>query len=177
MHDHVLEAFLTRQQEEGLRLAGSSDLLDLVPVDGPPAQTYRAVFHCRGLVRQPGGEVARAEHFEVGIWFPSDYLRRAEPFQVLTWLGPGHVFHPNIRAPFICIGRLPAGTPLADILYQVFEIVTYQKVTMREDDALNKEACAWARRHKDDFPIDPRPLKRRRREVRAVVTVIQEDVP
>ena len=32
---------------------------------------------------------------------------------------------------------------------------------MREDDALNREACAWARHHADRYPVDRRPLKRR----------------
>ena len=48
-----------------------------------------------------------------------------------------------------------------DLIYQVFEIITYHKVTMTEKDALNWEACAWARQHKDRFPIDSRPLRRR----------------
>ena len=58
------------------------------------------------------------------------------------------------------------GTPLVDLLYQCFEIITYTKVTMREDDALNRAACGWARENQDRFPIDPRPLKRRRLRVK-----------
>jgi hypothetical protein len=163
-HDLVLRRFLDRQREDGLALARESDLLDLVPFDDEPTTRYVACFRCKGLVRAPDGEIREADHFEVGIWFPPDYLRRAEPWQVLTWLGPSNVFHPNIsdRLPFICVGRLEPGTPLVDLLYQCFEIITYQKVTMREDDALNRAACAWARDHQDRFPVDRRPLKRRR---------------
>jgi hypothetical protein len=36
---------------------------------------------------------------------------------------------------------------------------------MREDDALNKAACAWAREHQDRFPVDRRPLRRRQLEL------------
>ncbi|HVR30785.1 MAG TPA: hypothetical protein VMS86_14780 [Thermoanaerobaculia bacterium] len=32
---------------------------------------------------------------------------------------------------------------------------------MREDDALNREACVWARANQHRFPLDRRPLKRR----------------
>jgi hypothetical protein len=73
------------------------------------------------------------------------------------------VFHPNIsdKLPFICVGKLAPNTPLVDILYQCFEIITYNKVTMREDDALNMQACVWARENQHRFPIDRRPLKRR----------------
>ena len=54
--------------------------------------------------------------------------------------------------------------------YQLFEIITYKRVTMREDDALNPVACAWARRNTHRFPIDPRPLKRRTVEFRLCAT-------
>lgn len=163
MQDKIFEAFLKRQYEEGMALAASSDLLELYPMPGDPPDRYIAEFRSKGLVRSPGGDVVEADRFEIGIWFPSDYLRRAEPFQVLTWLRPIDVFHPNISAkfPWICVGKLAPNTPLVDILYQCFEIITYNKVTMREDDALNAEACVWARMNQHRFPIDRRPLKRR----------------
>jgi hypothetical protein len=161
--DVVRDAFLERQYEEGMALAQASDMLRLAPFDGTPPDRYLAEFTCKGLVRSAGGEVEEAGYFLVGIWFPSDYLRRAEPWQVLSWFGPRNVFHPNIsdHAPFICVGRLVPGTTLVDLLYQCFEIITYKKVTMREDDALNRSACSWARDNQHRFPIDPRPLKGR----------------
>jgi hypothetical protein len=169
MQDKIFEAFLKRQYEDGMALAKSSDLLELFPMSDEPADRYIAQFRCKGLVRSPGGDVVEADHFEVGVWFPSEYLRRADPFQVLTWLGPRNVFHPNISdtMPFICVGKLSPNTALVDILYQCFEIITYNKVTMREDDALNVEACAWARQNQHRFPIDRRPLKRRALDLQA----------
>ena len=163
MQDKIFEAFLKRQHEEGMALAASSDLIEIYPIAGNPPDRYIAAFHCKGLMRSENADVVETDHFEVGIWFPSDYLRRAEPFQVLTWLGPWQVFHPNIsdKIPFICVGKLAPSTPLVDILYQCFEIITFNKVTMREDDALNREACVWARANQHRFPIDRRPLKRR----------------
>jgi len=162
MADRILEAFLRRQQEEGLALARESDLLSLLSL-GSPADRYLVEFRCTGLVERSPGEIAETDRFRVGIWFPSTYLRVADPFHVLTWLGPRNIWHPNISAtaPVICVGRLTPGTGLVDILYQVFEIVTWNKVTMREDDALNRAACQWARQHRDRFPVDRRPLKRR----------------
>lgn len=161
MADRVLDAFLARQREEGMALAAQSDLLSLQPLEN--ADRYLAEFRCTGLVERGPGNVEEANRFLVGIWFPSTYLREANPFHVLTWLAPRQVWHPNISAihPVICIGRLAPGTALVDILYQVFEIVTWNKVTMREDDALNPAACQWARQHRDRFPVDRRPLKRR----------------
>jgi hypothetical protein len=181
MQDKIFEAFLKRQYEDGMALARSSDLLELFPMSDEPPDRYIAQFRCKGLVRSAGGDVVEADHFEVGIWFPSDYLRRADPFQVLTWLGPFNVFHPNIsdKMPFICVGKLAPNTALVDILYQCFEIITYNKVTMREDDALNAEACVWARQNQQKFPIDRRPLKRRALDLKAAqveVTGISGDL-
>ena len=166
MTDKIYEGFLRRQEEQGMALAADSDRLDLLPGPGEPPDAYIAKFHCKGFVRPALSAVTIAEHFLVAIKFPADYLRRAEPFDVLRWVSPREVFHPNIsdKAPFICIGRLAPGTSLVDILYQCFEIITYNKVTMREDDALNHEACAWARSNQHRFPIDTRPLKRGHRE-------------
>lgn len=170
-HDPVFTAFLHRQLEEGMALASESDLLALAPLDEPPHDRYVAEFRCRGLVRGADTEVVEADRFAVGIWFPARYLRYASPWEVLTWLGPRNVFHPNISdlVPAICVGRLVPGTPLVDLLYQCFEIITWKKVTMREDDALNHTACVWARDNQSRFPIDPRPLKRRSLQLKVSV--------
>jgi len=159
--DPIFERFIRRQFEEGMELAQSSDLLSLhVPPFTPPH--FVAEFRCKSLVRDSDGEIAQADHFQLGVWFPPDYLRRADPFEMLRLLTP-RVWHPNVSPdlPLICIGKLNPGGRLVDILYQVFDILTYQKYNPREDNALNKPACAWARAHQDRFPIDKRPLKRR----------------
>ena len=162
MTDRVLAAFLERQRDDGMALAAASDLLDLLPLGAEPPQRYLAGFSCKGLVQAEGGEIVEAEHFVVGIWFPDDYLRRVDPFTVITWLEPRRIFHPNISnvAPFMCLGHIVPGTPLVELVYRCFEVITYGRVTMREDDALNREACGWARRNQDRFPVDRRPLKR-----------------
>jgi len=165
MDDLVFRGFLQKQFEEGMGLARQSDLLELVPVSGDTPRKYIARFRCKGLVRNADG-VAEHSDFHVGIHFLDDYLRRVEPFQLLTWLLPPNAWHPNINAPAICIGKVTPGTSLVDLLYRLFEVITYQKVTPREDDALNRVACQWARRNRDRFPIDRRPLKRRSLKLR-----------
>jgi hypothetical protein len=160
MTDAVLAAFLARQREEGLALAAASDLLELVPVDGTPCQRYLADFRCSGLAQSESGEIVEAGRFVLGIWFPDSYLREADPFRVLTCLEPRSTFHPNVSGPFVCVGRLAPGTPLVDLLYRCFEIITYRKVTMREEDALQPSACGWARQNQHRFPLDRRSLRR-----------------
>ena len=161
MIDTVFAGFLRSQREAGLALAAESDLFDLTPLGGELPQRYVAEFRCKGLVRRGPSEVVEADHFAVGIVFHDQYLRVADPFTVLTWLSPQEVFHPNIRAPFMCVGSLAPGTELVDLVYRCFELVSWQRVTMQEGDALDKEACAWARHHRHLLPVDARALKRR----------------
>jgi ubiquitin-protein ligase len=160
-HDPVYRNFMERQLAEGMALAEASDLLRLhVPPLAPPH--FIAEYHCTGLIRDAAGDIREAAEFHVGIWFPPDYLRRAEPFEMLRIFTPC-VWHPNIsyQHPLICPGRLTPGTPLVDILYQIFDILTFQKCNPKENDCLNKAACSWARENQHRFPIDRRPLKRR----------------
>lgn len=160
--DPIYESFMARQLEEGMALAEASDLLRLhIPPMAPPH--FIAEYRCNGLVRGEDGEIREASEFVVGIWFPPDYLRRSEPFECLRLLTPRGVWHPNVSldAPLICIGRLTPGTALVDILYQIFEILTWNKFNPRENDSLNRTACAWARQNQDRFPVDHRPLKRK----------------
>jgi hypothetical protein len=69
--------------------------------------------------------------------------------------------------PLICVGHLAPGTNLTDLLFQIFEIVTFNKYMPREDNSLNRSACAWARQNQHRFPVDRRPMKRRRLNLEA----------
>jgi ubiquitin-protein ligase len=160
--DQVRQSFLIRQREEGMALAAGSDLLDLQPIGGAAPEKYIAAFQCRGLVRHGDGSIRGADRFGIGIVFPPDYHQRADTFEVLTLLHPRNVWHPNIHAqtPHICIGWLSPGTSLVDILYQCFELLTFNR--FQTADALNPDASAWVRSHPELFPIDRRPLKRSR---------------
>ena len=168
--DPIYQRFMERQFAEGMALAEASDILRLhVPPLAPPH--FVAEFLCKGLIKEQNGEIKEANSFQIGVWFPSDYLRRANCFYILRAFTP-NIWHPNISydLPLICIGRTTPGMPLVDILYQIFEILCYQRYTPREDNCLNHVACAWAREHEDSFPTDHRPLKRRplRLEVQAL---------
>jgi len=157
--DPILHSFLAHEHEKAMRLARQSDILDLEAMDTPPHQRYLARYRCKGLVRREDGAITTCDEFIAGIILPDDYLRRVDAMRIVHLLTPG-VWHPNIQGPVICLGRLREGTALVDILMQVYEILTYQKATMREDDALNHQACAYARSHGDRFPLDRRPLRR-----------------
>jgi hypothetical protein len=156
--DKITRSFFKTQQERALALSAESDVLDLHAFD---LQRYLARFHCKGLVRSEDGEIKEANCFDVGIWLPEDYIRVPVSPLVLTWLAPRAIFHPNVSPPLMCIGEIQSGTPLHDLLFRIFEVITYQNYTVVEHDALSRPACAWARRHASRFPVDTQPLKRR----------------
>jgi hypothetical protein len=159
--DPVFTGFLESQHEQGMVLSNRSDVMTLHPLGGPPPQLFIAEFDCRGLRGKPADGLQVANQWRVGIGFPNDYLRRANFLHVIQLLSPLDAWHPNVRGPALCVGRMTPGTPLVDILYQVLEIITYRRYTPREDDALNRQACAWARANQARFPLDDRPLVRR----------------
>ena len=163
MRDTYLESFLEHQFGEAMELANNSDILELLPLGGKPYNRYIARFHCAGLVKT---ETGFDEHnlFDIGIYFPDEYVRHIEPKGIVTLLYPMNVYHPNVLFPYFCVGHLYPRMPLVDILYQAYEILSYQKFTPVESNAWNKEACIWARNNLARFPLDRRPLKRSRFE-------------
>ena len=158
MNDPVLASFLEVQMQEGLALAAASDILDLETDGSPLPQRYIARFRCRGLIKMTTGEILEASLFTAGIWFPDNYLRTPDTKQVVSMFPPW-LWHPNVAGPFICLGKLAGGTPLVDILFQIYEVIGYQ--IWSAHDGLNEEACEWARNHQQRFPVDNRPLKRK----------------
>lgn len=160
--DAVLDTWLRQQHAESVALNADSDVLALHPEPGEfPPRRYLARFNGATMVRERG-RVVRTQGFDVLIQFPADYLRRVpDAARIVGLLAPRNAFHPNVAPPFVCTGHLQPGTGLREIVYQVYEILTFQRFTPREDDALNPDACVWARNHMHLFPLDARALRRR----------------
>jgi hypothetical protein len=160
MNDKVFRKFLEHELAAGRELARNSDLLKLHPEPCEIPQRFLARYRAKGLVQTPRG-IEETDRCDIMIWFPDDYLRRADPTQILTYLGPSpRPWHPNIRPPFVCVHPRP-GTGLVEILYLCFEVWTW-RLYATSDEGLNHAASQWARSQPGSrFPIDPRPLKRR----------------
>ena len=156
MNDPVFNNFLEEQHREVMALAAQSDILKVECEGAFPPRKYVVEFKCRGLMHSPSGEIREASRFLVGISLPEDYLRTSETKQVVTMIAPW-IWHPNSAGPFLCLGNLRGGTVLVDIVFQVYEILTYQRWAAQ--DGLNEAACEWARNNQQRFPTDRRPLK------------------
>jgi hypothetical protein len=158
--DHIFDSWLEHQHAEAMALAQSSDRIAVLPEPEVPPRNYVVRFDCQTMVRI-GGEVKPRNGCVVQFRFPLDYLRVAsDPAWIVSLLSPRNLYHPNVAPPFLCLGHIAPGTSLRELIFQVYEVLTFAKVTPREDDALNREACAWARRNMNRFPVDARPLRR-----------------
>ena len=165
--DKILESFLHEQFIAVMALVAESDIVTAVPVAGMPPNRYILEYRCRGLVYE-GGEPALHDRFVFGVWMPESYLRgEYKAGDIVTVLSPRTLFHPNVHYPHVCLGDgMPAGTPLTDIVFQLYEMVTYGKLTMDESNAFNPIACQWSRANPGRIPLETRPLKRRTLELR-----------
>jgi len=160
MTDRVFEGFLADQLQKGMELSAASDIFSLVPVAGDPPTKYLMEFRSPTLVRV-GNEVLEAEQSVVGLTFRPEHLRRPiDSAYLLSLIHPREIYHPNARHSFICLGSVEPGIGIAEIAYRTYEILSFQKVTSLEYDALNKDACSFCREHIHRFPLDTRPLKR-----------------
>jgi hypothetical protein len=85
-----------------------------------------------------------------------------EPGRTICIVGPHEVFNPHIRFPFICTGSITPGTPFVQLLYRIYEILTFWPCRYKLDHPFNLDAAEWVRRNPDRVPTDRRPLRRRR---------------
>jgi ubiquitin-protein ligase len=155
--DQIFERFLEENWRNAKDLADSSDILQLLPFGNPP-NAVLAQFNAACYIKTPSGIEVR-KGFVVGFRFPENYLSLALPWEVLHFMTP-EVYHPNVRPPAICLGgaALKPGTELRELLFRVYELVTYQRRS-NPADPLNAEASAWVRRNWPVQPADTRPLK------------------
>lgn len=166
MSDLVYASFLKSQIDRARRLVQTSDRVTLTPLQGQPPYCWLVRFSCVGLVKSRRG-VAEHHRWALGVRFPEDYLRaRVHVAEVLTWLGPQEVWHPNVSPPFVCID-LRAGMPLDELVFTLYDLLTWNVYGVG-DDGLNRAAAQWARHQPAErFPLDRRPLLRANTELSA----------
>jgi hypothetical protein len=142
--------FLSSQEKSLALLARSGDRVDVNPYAYPPESStpnaYLIKIRCRSAVKYQDEISEEEREHLIGVSFPPDYQRKAhDSSRIVTLLSPDNIFHPNIMGPMICLGQIAPATPAVEICTRVHEVLTCQRITMREDDALNGDACQWAR--------------------------------
>lgn len=166
--DQVYLKCLENSYAEAMRLAERSDVLKLTPIPPFPPGGYLCEFQTPHLRLLPDG-VVRVERGLVtaGVVFPEDYLRSTDPrlyLRVASVLTPFDLLHPNVRGGVVCLGAAFApGTALTALLWELYEIVSYQNFTLDERNALNPTACRLLRQHPELLSgLKPEPFLRRR---------------
>lgn len=159
-----IASWLNRDMTQNSTSSSTADSTNADKEEARPPSRFLVNFRCNGFVLPPGAlrpQFVKDGVFRIGVYFPSDYLRQANFMKVLTLLMPFNFFHPNARRPHLCVGRMAPGAGLVDIVYQLYEMISMARATIREDDSLNPAACQWFRTHWDGKPVDTRPLRRR----------------
>lgn len=149
--DPVFHNFLTSVWREAKNLQARSDVLTITPLPPLPPSTFLAEFELPYLQRLRDGLIGVAPGpISAVLRFPENYLRSADPLlsaRVVSVLTDDLV-HPNVYGPVVCLGSAFApGTPLVPLLWELWEIFTYQNLTLDERNALDPEACRLLRAH------------------------------
>src|SRR5439155_22133526 len=103
-------------------------ILELVPCGSPRPRAVVAQFNASCYIKTSSGIHVR-KGFTVGFRWPENYLSLALPWEVMHFLTPPNIYHPNIRPPTICLGgaALRPGAELRELLFRTYALVTYQR--------------------------------------------------
>lgn len=171
IHDKILHRFLQNSFLETKELEKNSDVFSIISWnDDPPSQFFLAFKDINYLsknVQKNEVRLTKSPVF-VNVFFPPDYLRSMDPnlnLKIVRILN-ADFFHPNIKQPlgFICLGHnFLHGSSMCDIIFHIYDIVTYQNITVEERDALNPEACRYCRANPGILQkLHNQPLRRRK---------------
>jgi hypothetical protein len=121
---------------------------------------YRLDFRTRGLGKGADGLVVNVDHHAVVLRFTPDCLRHTDHFQMVQYAAPREPapYHPNIcpRTGAICLQIFP-GETVVEVVSSLHDLLRWRIRNVREDNALNRDACGYGRTFVDK-PLDDRPL-------------------
>jgi hypothetical protein len=77
-----------------------------------------------------------------------------------------------VRGGVVCLGSAFApGTPITALLWELYDICSYQNVTLDERNAMNPEACRLLREHPELLArLKPAPFLRRQHRMQIKVS-------
>ena len=178
MIDPIFRAFLENTSKEAAEIATKSDVLNITPLPPLPPSSYLCEFSLEYIRRLPTGRVEIASGpVLAAVHFPEDYLRSIDPHlyvKVVSVLTTD-LTHPNLRGTAACLGSgFAPGTPITMLLWELYDIISYQNVGLDERNALNPEGCRLLRQHPHllDKLSSPLPFMRRERKIQIKVEKI-----
>lgn len=154
MSSEIRDRRLRNDYKAVMDLVNRSDFIQVLSTDGDPPERYLIRFTCKGVEKvNSHGQPVFSENHEVSLYLHAEYpLKQPQ----LKWHTP--IFHPNIHVTgAVCIGTWWAAKNLDELLLSLGEMIQYKNLD--PSDPMNSKAAYWARRNRQLFPIDPRPLK------------------
>jgi hypothetical protein len=143
--DRVFDAFCLAAAGEAEALAAQSDVLTITALPPLPPSRFLLRFALPYLRRRPDRTINCAPGPILAvICFPADYLLGSDP---LLWMRVVRIdnpdlVHPNVREGIVCLGaQFSPGTPFRVLARTVYDLLTYQLMTLDERNALDPEAC------------------------------------
>lgn len=143
--DRVFEAFCFAAQREANALTAQSDVLTVRACPPEPPSRFLVQFRVPYLRRTAHHTIEVAPGpVEGAIHFPADYLLGTTPqlwFRVAT-ITTADFVHPNVRDGIVCLGaQFNPGTPFRILVRALYDLVSYQMLSLDERNALDAEAC------------------------------------
>lgn len=117
-------------------------------VKGQPPDYFEILYRLNGFVRNPDGNISKAQLHRIQITLPFGYPHFPPTVKPLT-----HIFHPDIDPAAVRIADQWKKKPnLADLVLTIGNMIcghTFNSVT-----PFNQEAADWYEQHKDELPLD-----------------------
>ena len=164
--DRVFDAFCLAAQREADALTAQSDVLTVTALPPEPPSRFLLQFRVPYLRRTPRNTFDIAPGpVSAAIHFPADYLLGTTPnlwFRIVQVLTDDFA-HPNVRQGVLCLGsQFHPGTPFRALVRTLYDLLTYQLMTLDERNALDADVCRAIRAtpHLLD-PLSAPPLIRR----------------
>src|SRR5215207_3285784 len=148
--DEIMAEFLDNSRAEFLGRVDGTGMLEFADLGERTPWLWRLTFHTRGRVKHDDGSIGLCERHDVAVRFLPDYLRNVDRFATLALLEPRNAFHPNLSPPGVCLEVYP-GETLLEIAESLHNLFSWRLRQLAENDALNREACAWGRAHLDEL--------------------------
>src|SRR5215475_12828734 len=127
-------------------------LIQITGTAGMPPEVYRFVYHVKGLMVAPNGEIQERQTHHLEVNLSLGYPRRAPQCRMLT-----PVFHPNFDEATVCIGDFWAASEgLDDLIIRIGRMIAYQEYNTKSP--LNGLAAKWAVQNTSLLPVDARPV-------------------
>ena len=158
--DPVVADFLHAGHAELMSRCGDDSLVRARSFGFEVPWQYRLDYRTRGLAKGADGQIVNVDHHSVVLRFLPDCLRHTDHFQMVQYAAPREPapFHPNIcpRTGAICLQIFP-GETVVGVVSSLHDLLRWRIRQLREDDALNRDACGYGRTFVDK-PLDDRPL-------------------